>query len=377
MLARIAAKTLLYDWPKYAGIIVGITFTLCLVVLQTGFYQGFQRDITIIPDSFDADLWIASKGLLTFDYPVPIDDFGHALALQDPAVIAASRITLSWVTWRQADVGLNEMVVLVGYEPESGISFDTGSAFDPRIALQGPGHVMIDAKDHGKLGLHTAAPQTGELFERTAIVAGLMRDRRLFTTAPLVLMNFNDSVDFARLPEFTTHYIALKTHDEIGAAETRERLQARLPEYRVFTAQEMHNLSQNYWKSQTGIGPLMFLTAALAAVVGFLTVLATSYIIILQKLPMLAALRAIGASLFELGTIVAAQISIALLIGISLGGILIFLAVVVIEQTIISLVLAPGVVALAVVGIASASYIACIPALWKLARTDPAIAFRT
>ena len=46
---------------KYIGVIVGVAMALCLMLLQFGFYLGFLRDITVVADSFDADLRVSQQ----------------------------------------------------------------------------------------------------------------------------------------------------------------------------------------------------------------------------------------------------------------------------------------------------------------------------
>lgn len=378
MLIRVAAKILVGEMPKYAGAMVGIIFSVILVVMQTGFYQGFQRDITIIPDSFDADIWITGQGVRAFDYPMLIDDMILAPILSDPDISVASRVAMGWVMWRQPESGVLEMVVVIGYEVDTGIRFDTGSGIDPVERLQGPAQVMIDHMDRTKLGLfYEEQPAMGEILNLEVQVAGYMRERRLFTTAPLILTNYINGLSLTGTPEMRTHYIALKSRPGVDPETVARRLRERFPEYQALTAAQIHRSTQHYWQTATAVGPLMLLAAALAAVVGFLTVLATFYVLILQKLPTLGGLRAIGASLPELGVLVAVQVTLLLVGGLAISGLAILFADWVLAKTLIAFVLAPHVVFWTVAGISLSCYAACVPALWMLARTDPALAFRS
>jgi hypothetical protein len=66
MVAKTAIRILLHEKGKYAGVVVGVAMAMFLVLLQAGFYFGFRRDITVVPDSFDTDLWISHCELLAF-----------------------------------------------------------------------------------------------------------------------------------------------------------------------------------------------------------------------------------------------------------------------------------------------------------------------
>src|SRR5580658_2825685 len=108
MLTRTAFQILLYEKGKYAGVVVGVTMALFLVLLQFGFYLGFRRDITVIPDAFDADLWVSQKSLLTFDYLSHFDDLPRWQVLEDADVEAASGIIAEWVRFRRMSDGSTE-----------------------------------------------------------------------------------------------------------------------------------------------------------------------------------------------------------------------------------------------------------------------------
>src|SRR5712672_1619669 len=105
MLTRTAFQILLYEKGKYAGVVVGVTMALFLVLIQFGFYLGFRRDITVVPDAFDADLWVSQRSLLAFDYLTHFDDLPRWQVRQDPEVIAATGIIAEWVRFRRMTDG--------------------------------------------------------------------------------------------------------------------------------------------------------------------------------------------------------------------------------------------------------------------------------
>ena len=116
MLFRTAMKIVLYEKEKFLGAVVGVTLALFLVILQSGFYLGYRRDITVILDSIDADVWIAPKGQLTFDGWDYIDDLAYYRLKGDPQVAQCSRLVLGYAPWRVPGSGGKDMVQVVGVD---------------------------------------------------------------------------------------------------------------------------------------------------------------------------------------------------------------------------------------------------------------------
>ena len=150
-----------------------------------------------------------------------------------------------------------------------------------------------------------------------------------------------------------------------------------LPEYHVWTSAEFHNLTQYYWNNLTGMGPILWLSAGLAALIGFLTVFITFTHLTEEKFPVYAAMKAMGASTAELSGMVLLQIGLVFGIGCTLALAWMAVALLVLSHTMISVVLTPG-IALACVGfMALCSLVAGLRALHKLASLEPAEAFKT
>jgi putative ABC transport system permease protein len=122
---------------------------------------------------------------------------------------------------------------------------------------------------------------------------------------------------------------------------------------------------------------VLLLSAGLAALVGFLTVFLTFSHLTAEKLPVYAAMKAMGASTAELSAVVLVQIAAVFGLGclLAVGGVLLTLSA--LASTTISVVLTPGTAAAGVGFMALCSLAAGLRALGKLAKVEPAEAFRT
>lgn len=379
MLTKTAIRILLHEKGKYLGVIIGVAMAVFLVLLQSAFYFGFRRDITVVADSFDADLWISQREFLAFDYVAHFDDLPLWQVRADGGVRAATPVIADWARVRRLSDGATESGQMVGLDFSAGVNIDLGTEkeFDPASALAVPGNVLVDEKHLGRIGPKHPGETGVEIGGLNADVAGVMRGKKLFSTACLLVTDLDNARRFLGLPANRISFLAVKCQPGADVRAVQARLQQRLPEQRVWTAAEFHDLTQNYWVRLTGIGPVLWLSAGLAALVGFLTVFLTFSHLTEEKFPVYAAMKAMGASTAELSGLVLLQIGVVFGLGCALALAGVVGALLALSHTTISVVLTPG-MALAGVGfMALCSLVAGLRALRKLASVEPAEAFKT
>src|ERR1700758_3535646 len=71
---RLAYRNLFHDRIRFIATIVGIIFSIVLVMVQMGLYVGFRRMVTTMIDHSPADLWIMPAGTKCFEDPSLLDD---------------------------------------------------------------------------------------------------------------------------------------------------------------------------------------------------------------------------------------------------------------------------------------------------------------
>ena len=185
MLTRTAFQILPHERWKYAGVIVGVTMALFLVLLQFGFYLGFRRDITIVPDAFTADLWVSLRELLSFDYLSHFDDLPRWQVLQESDVEAAAGIIAEWVRVRRVPDGATESVQILGINFSEGVTVDLGTdpALDLHSILSVPGNILVDEKHVARVGPVGVAGAGMEVRGLSARIAGVMKEKN-FSALP-------------------------------------------------------------------------------------------------------------------------------------------------------------------------------------------------
>jgi putative ABC transport system permease protein len=378
MLFRTAFQIIVHEKEKFLGAVVGVTLALFLVLLQSGFYLGYKRDITAILDAIDADLWVVPKGQVSFDGWDHIDDLAYWKIKGHPEIAQCSRLVCGYAPWRIPGSGGKDMVQVIGvdFESQPPIRFQIDNP-DPASLLRPHGHVLIGKKDRDKLGIEELGTDGVEIFGRRATVVGYVEGVHLFNTAGFVMTDLENAQAFLKLPPSHVTYIVCKCRPGADVAQLREDLRRAYPEHDVLTTEAFHRLASTYWETNTGIGPVLLLSAVLAVLVGFLIVMSTFYISTIEKVPVFAGLRALGASTGEIVAILVFQVVAVFLIGCAVAGTGLYATVWSLRESTISVVITPTLVAMGIVVMVLCSAMGSLLSIRKLVTTDPGEAFRS
>ncbi len=227
MLLKTALRIIVHEKEKFAGAVAGVAIAVFLMVLQWGFYQGFNRDITIVLDSIDADIWIVPKNQPTFDGWVGVDDLPYWELLEHPGVERAGRLVWGWAACRLPKTGGIDSVEVLGVEFESGIDLRFDLEKSNLAALLRPdGHVLVSDKDRDKLGIDAPGVEGMEIFGRMATPVGFVPDVHLFTTAAFILTDLDNARAFLRLAVVTRKLPGLQMQARRRRKARRRRVAA-------------------------------------------------------------------------------------------------------------------------------------------------------
>lgn len=72
--------------------LTGIVFAVVLVTLQCGLFLGFMTTISGVIDNSRADLWVASRGVKTFDIAMPMPEARYHEVLSVPEAEASRMV---------------------------------------------------------------------------------------------------------------------------------------------------------------------------------------------------------------------------------------------------------------------------------------------
>jgi putative ABC transport system permease protein len=67
LVLTLASRNLFQDRLRFVATLIGIVFSVVLVMVQMGLYLGFGRMVTTMIDHAAADLWVVPKGATSFE----------------------------------------------------------------------------------------------------------------------------------------------------------------------------------------------------------------------------------------------------------------------------------------------------------------------
>ncbi len=378
MLFKTAIRIILHEKMKFAGALAGVGLATMLVFLQWGFYFGYKRDTTVVLDALDADIWIIPKGQPTFDGFATIDDLAYWKAKDLPDVQKAARVVWGVGRFRNPANGASERVQILGVEFESGIGVHLKTGDDDLASAVRPdGHILVGRKSEGQLGVHEEYVKGVEIGNRRAVVVGFVEDLHLFTMLGFVLTGLGNAQAFLGLAPSHVTYVVCKCRPGADIRDVVRSLHERIPEDDVVTTQEFRDRTFANWEKKTGVGPLLLFPSILAGLVGFLMVTLTFYISTIQKLPLYASLKAIGAASGELVFILLLQVAIIFLLGTALASACLWPVLVALRSTTLSVLITRQLVLGGSGVLFLSSAIGALLSVRRVVTTDPGSAFRT
>ena len=376
----LAVKTLLHEKVRFFITLTGITVAGVLALIEIAIYLGMMANATAVIRHTDADIWVASKNIQSFDFalPFPAERINQVRAFSD--VLWADKLLLSWGFIKLANGG-REQVQIIGYNPDSGIGSPWAMLEGRPGDVKGGNYMILDKTSEQRLGHLETGTQWEVSFmnkEHTLKLVGLSQGIKSFTTAPLVFTSYNQLSRFLDDANWgdQTAFIVAKLKNPAAASAVTRALRAAMRDNDVFTRDEFIRKTVMYWTVQTGMGMAFFLTAALAMIIGGTVVGQTIYASTLEHLREYGTLKAIGAKNREIYQVVFAQAGINAVAGYAVSAIVVLLLKGGIEKAGVPFYLSPTLL----VALFFAILAACMASAWfsvsKIRSLDPVSVFK-
>jgi putative ABC transport system permease protein len=367
----LASRNLFQDRLRFIASLMGIVFSVLLVMVQMGLYFGFGRMLTTMIDHASTDLWIVSSGAKYFEDLSLVDTgLGDRLLAID-GVAEVIPVVAGFSAWSLPD-GAMIPVFVVGSDFTAGGLSPWNVVEGSAQSLTLPGTVAIDRSYYNRLGVSGVGATT--LLRGMPVKVGAVTDGiRSFATTPYVFSDLGGARAFIGLPaSFTSHFL-VRLKPEADVDRVRRNILSSISAIQAFTPDQFREQSRSFWLFGTGAGAALVAGAVLALIVGTVIVAQTLYSSTKDHIYEFATLRAMGASNSYIYKVIICQALLSALIGFAFAALIGTAVVHFTSKSALQVVITPNLmielfVLTVVMCIASA-----LASIIRVVRVDPAI----
>ncbi|MBI4285392.1 MAG: ABC transporter permease [Chloroflexi bacterium] len=347
----------------------GVAFSVLLVLVLLGLYQGFSRSAAGYVDSIDADLWVMQAGA---------GDMFHGISLMPDEmrnkVAALPEVDKAWgILGRQVSFeidGEEAHTYLIGYDTEN----KTGGPIRVVRGASTPerGQIIIDKVFAQKEKLKI--DDTIRILGRDFKVVGISEQGNMMLYQ-YSFVTHHDAEDILKMAGFT-NFLPIKLGDPTQKAAVIREINGipgiKAIEKNIFAATNSKAVTDAFL-------PIILVLVVIGFGVGVTVIGLTIYTATVEKSREYGVLKAVGATNWQLYRVIFEQALISGVLGYAVGLSLTFAVTYLAEDLVPSFVVSiepgalAGVFGLAVLMSLAASYIP----VRRIVRIDPAVVFKS
>ena len=313
---RIGFKLLVNDKPKFTALLIGITFSVFLMMMMTAMFAGILNHSYSTVTNIGADMWVMDPSVNTPTSPIPMPDYVldvvrsmDEVSYAVPLFIGGALIKLHSGNYQAATV--------VGLDDESLFgrpALEQGSIQD---IYADNTFLVVDDAEFPKL----ENPKIGTSFElndHRGTIVGIARvASNGLNGVPTLYTTYNRAIEYLPSTRFTMSYVLAQPKSEAAVAGIKQKV-AKLG-YVALTKKEFNQSIADYYTYKTGVGTNILLMTVISFIVGLSISGQTFYTFILENLEKFGALKAIGAKGRELVYMILFMATFTALTGYGLG----------------------------------------------------------
>ena len=369
----LASRNLFHDRLRFIATVVGIVFSVVLVMVQMGLYFGFGQMVTKMIDHASADLWVMRQGTKCFEDPSLLPANIERTIRGVDGVANASPLVIGFSDW-QLPSGEMTPVFVVGSDLDKGILRPWNVAQGSVKALEAPRTVAVDLSYEKRLGASKLGAEA-KIRGRNVRVAALTEGIRSFTTTPYVFADLRHARAYVGVPSRMASYFLVNLKPGADLEHVRHEIKSGIKNVEVLTSAQFAKRSRDFWLFGTGAGMALFAGALLGVIVGTVIVAQTLYSSTKDHLDEFATLRAIGSSKRYIYSVIIYQALLNAVIGFALASLVGFAVVWVTASGALPVVITPALM-VAVFALTVAMCVAsALVAILRVVRMDPATVF--
>ncbi len=315
-LLTLAYKLLVTDRAKFAALIVGLTFSVFLMVQMVSMFSGILQRASATVLNTGATVWVMDPAVTTVANSIPMPDYVldavrsmNGVKYAVPLYSGAALVKLTTGTYQSVTViGLDD-TSLFGRPPLIEGRIEDIYADDAFIVVRDPEYPKLNKPTLGT---------TFEINDHRGVVVGLAKVpiSGLFGI-PTLYTTYRRAIEDIPSPRFTLSYILVEPKS--GAAIPDIAAKVQQLGYRALTAEGFVGQITSFYVYQTSLGTNILIMTVISFLVGLSISGQTFYTFILENLDRFGALKAIGAKSRELVFVILFQALLTSLTGYGLG----------------------------------------------------------
>lgn len=373
LVMTLAWRNLFHDRLRFIATLVGIVFSVVLVLIQLGLYFGFGHMVSTMIDHANADLWVLPKGAKCFEDPSMLDSKLRDKVAGVDGVASAVPLVIGFSDWRLSS-GEVTPVFIVGVDPKA-------DSLQPWNVVEGDareltqwGTVVVDRSYFDRLGVNKVG-DTAEIRGHKVKVVALTDGIRSFTTTPYVFTDQKDARFYTGTLPSRASELLVRLKADADRGKVIKEIRDRVGDAEVLTTDQFRQRSRSFWLFGTGAGAALFAGAILGVIVGTVIVAQTLYSSTKDHLSEFATLRAMGSSNNYIYNVIIYQALINAVIGFIVATGIGYLVVRMTEKSALPIVITPWLVAALMVLTIVMCVVSGLVAIVRVVRIDPATVF--
>ena len=369
----LASRNLFHDTLRFVATMVGIVFSVVLVLVQMGLFFGFGHMVTTMIDHAATDLWVVPKNVKCFEDPSLIDlKLRNKIATLD-GVATVVPLVIGFSDWR-LESGEMTPVFVVGSDLRDGAMQPWDLVEGNVQALSQGFSVAVDRSYFDRLGV-TGIGSQAEIRGKKVKVVALTDGIRSFTTTPYIFVDAKNARGFTGTPGDRASDLLVRLKPDADRGTVVQAIRGQIGDAEVLTTDEFRKRSRSFWLFGTGAGAALFAGALLGVIVGTVIVAQTLYSSTKDHLNEFATLRAMGSSNGYIYHVIIYQALINAVVGFAIASGIGALVVQMTAKSALPIVITNWLVA----ALAALTVVMCVTsalgAIFRVVRIDPAAVF--
>lgn len=369
----LAARNLFHDRLRFVATLIGIVFSVVLVMVQMGLFLGFGQMVSTMIDHASADLWVLPKGAKCFEDPSLLDVKLREKVAAVDGVASVVPLVIGFSDWR-TESGEVTPVFIVGSDVKADALQPWNVVEGDIRALSQWGTVAVDRSYFNRLGIKKLG-DTAEIRGHKVKVVALTDGIRSFTTTPYVFVDQKDARFYTGTLPSKASDLIIRLKPDADRGKTIAAIRDRIGDAEVLTTDQFRKRSRSFWLFGTGAGAALFAGAILGVIVGTVIVAQTLYSSTKDHISEFATLRAMGSSNNYIYNVIIYQALLNAVIGFIIAAGIGYGVVRMTEKSALPIVITPWLIVALFVLTVVMCVASGIVAIIRVVRIDPASVF--